>query len=94
MKRFSFHSQSGKVSLELTYEDAQRGHHPGPCDADIDELLTVPYIARQLASIPRDVLAAELREYGTWDNQELADPAANQARMLWIACGDIVEWNN
>ena len=93
MKLCSFYSNSGRFGLQLTYADAQHGHHPGQCDADIAELLTVPYIARQLADIPHDALADELREYGAWDNQELENHSDNLSRILWIACGDIVERN-
>ena len=86
-----FSTGSGRIELQLTHEHARAGYHTGQCDADVEFLLTVPYIAQQLAGIPRDVLADELREYGAWDARELADHGANLARILWLACGDIVD---
>lgn len=41
---------------------------------------------------PED-LKRKLREYGAWDDEELADHAQNLQRILWIAAGDITERN-
>jgi hypothetical protein len=48
-------------------------------------------IRAQLERIDPKVLRDELREYGAWDDQELADHGQNLQRILWIAAGDIVE---
>jgi hypothetical protein len=48
-------------------------------------------IRRQLERIDPEVLRKELREYGAWDDEDLADHAQNLQRILWIAAGDIVE---
>jgi hypothetical protein len=45
----------------------------------------------QLQKLDRALVASELREYGAWDSDELADHAQNLQRLLWIACGDIAE---
>jgi len=42
---------------------------------------------------PADI-AAELKDYGAWDETELADYDANIQRILWIAAGNIREENN
>jgi len=84
-------SSNGRIELNITLRDARAGSHPGPCDADIAALRAVPYIRRQLARIDPAALRAELREFGAWDTEELADHSANIARILWIACGDIAE---
>jgi hypothetical protein len=78
-----------RFELRISKEDASSGSHQGQCDDDIAGLLTRPYIARQLDRIPATLIASELREYGAWDEAELADEAQNRARILWIACGDI-----
>jgi hypothetical protein len=83
-----------RFELKITKAQALQGSHPGPCDIDIVELLTVPAIRRQFKKIPADKIAAELKEYGAWDETELSDHEANKARILWIACGDIVEEHN
>lgn len=84
-------SGSGRIELAITLDDARIGYHSGPCDADIAELRKVPYIAEQLASVDAATLREELREWGAWDGGEMADHEANLDRLLWLACGDIVE---
>jgi hypothetical protein len=82
---------SGLIELDITESDARIGSHAGQCDEDIDYLLTLDYIKKQLADIPADLLVDELREYGAWDETELSDHEQNKARLLWIACGDILD---
>lgn len=80
-----------RFSLQLTKTQANQGFHSGSCDSDIDELLKDRRIARQIEKIPSDSIVAELKEYGAWDSEELADIEQNKARILWIACGNILE---
>lgn len=86
-----FTSSSGKIELQLTIEQAKLGSHKGQCDYDINELLTVPEIVVQLDKYSPELIANELYEYGAWSTSDLQDIAQNRARLLWIACGDIVE---
>jgi hypothetical protein len=92
MAKHWFSSSSGRIELELDLDDAKCGSHQGRCDDDVAELSRVPYIAKQLKAIddPK-LLAAELSEYGAWDNAELADHDQNLQRILWIACGNITD---
>jgi hypothetical protein len=80
-----------RFELQITKAQALQGSHPGPCDMDIAELLTVPAIRRQLNKIPAELIVEELKDYGAWDETELSDHEANKARILWIACSDIRE---
>ena len=77
--------------LRLTKAQAERGSHSGACDAEIADLRSIPTIRRQLDALAPETLKEELAEYGTWDEQELADHQANLSRWLWISCNDIVE---
>lgn len=86
-----FTSGNGRIEFYLTLSDAGIGYHPGPCDADVEYLRGVPYIAEQLSKIDPAALAAELREHGAWDDVELLNHNDNLNRILWIACGDIQE---
>ena len=88
---YSSHGNYPETEIELTLEDAQSVSHPGPCDADVEALAKELYVAKQLARIPADSLRLELREYGAWDSDELADHSSNLLRWLWIAGNDIVE---
>ena len=86
-----FTTSSGRIEFQLAIEDAHCGSHQGSCDADIAELVKVPYIFEQLAAINPDLLRCELAEYGAWDDTELSNHDENLKRILWIACGDIAE---
>lgn len=79
------------IELNITLNEALTGAHSGQCDNDIAYLRTVPRIRRQLAKINPELLRKELKEYGAWDDEDLADHDANLSRILWIACGYIVE---
>lgn len=92
-KAFWHSSSSGSIELAITLEDARSGSHQGACDDDISALREVPYIKEQLEQVSAEALARELREYGAWDDDELADHEQNLARFLWLACGDIREEN-
>lgn len=86
-----FTSSHGTIEIEMTLAQAQSATHPGPCDADVMALSQHRKIRRQLERIDPEVLRKELREYGAWDDEDLADHAQNLQRILWIAAGDIVE---
>ena len=86
-------TSSGRIELNVTKAQAATCSHPGPCDADVKALRQVPAIRRQLAKVGDGILRQELREYGAWDDEQLADHDANLDRLLWIACCDIAEGN-
>jgi hypothetical protein len=80
-----------RFELEMTRAQAESASHPGQCDDDVAALVKHPKIARQLRKLDRDKLRAELKEYGAWDDEQLADDAQNLQRIVWIAAGNIVE---
>ena len=86
-----FTSSHGTIEIEMTLAQAQSATHPGPCDSDVLALSNHRKIRRQLERIDSEALRKELREYGAWDDQELANHEQNLQRILWIAAGDIVE---
>lgn len=77
--------------LELEEGDALSGSHQGQCDDDIASLRREPYVAAQLNALDPDRVRRELKEYGAWEPEELADHDANLSRLLWCACCDIRE---
>jgi len=83
----------GFIELNITKAQAHTGHHQGQCDRDIADLRRVPSIKKQLDRLDPDRVREVLRDYGAWDDDELSDHDANLDRLLWIACGDIVEGN-
>lgn len=89
-----FSSSCGRIELEITSKQATSCTHSGDCSADVVALRKVPKIKRQLDKIDGDVLIEELRGYGAWETNELQDHDTNLDRILWLACGDIVENKN
>jgi len=84
-------AQFDRFSLEITKEQASTGSHPGPCEGDVYALSLVPAIRRQFDKILPEDIAATLRGYGAWNEEDLEDHAENIQRILWIACGDIMD---
>lgn len=85
-------SSSGRIELDLTMEHAEKGYHSGQCESDIKELRSYPEIENQLQRLDPDLVRNELKELGGWDTEELLDNENNLDRLLWIACGDLIEW--
>jgi len=85
-------TSSGKIELNITKKVAAICSHMGDCEQDVKFVLQeYPKVKRQLDKINPEVLASELKEYGAWDSDELADNEQNKVRLLWIASGDILE---
>jgi hypothetical protein len=84
-------TSSGLIEMQMSPEEAYSAVHQGPCDEDVRALSQVPHIAAQLAEIDPELLRNELKEYGAWDAEELADHDQNLQRLLWSLAGDIVE---
>ncbi len=77
--------------LQITKAQAQQGSHQGQCDDDIEALCQISSIKRQLRKLDPEKLRLELKEFGAWDAEELADHEQNLRRWLWICCGNITE---
>ena len=86
-----YSSSSGRIELRMTMEQARSASHQGKCDEDVLTLSKVPEIRVQLDAIKPCDLSEELRGYGAWDKEELADYTQNLQRILWLAAGDIVD---
>jgi hypothetical protein len=84
-------SNSGRIELEMTLEQAQSVSHSGACDTDVRALSNLFDIRTQIDRIDSEILKQELNEYGTWADQELFDKEDNLQRLVWIAGCDIAE---
>lgn len=80
-----------RFELQMTLAQANSASHPGQCDDDVEALCQHPKIRRQLDKLDPEDLRDELKEYGAWDETELADHEANKRRIVWIGAGNIVE---
>ena len=79
-----------QFEFEMPNESINACSHPGPCDDDVE------YWHGQidLSHIPDDMLSSELRRYGVWDDEELADRQENEHRIIWIAARNIQDEDN
>ena len=84
-------SSRGKIELQMTLEQAESVSHPGDCEADTRALLKDPAIAAQFATFAHADIAAELKETGAWDVEELADEEMSRVRLLWLAGCEVAE---
>lgn len=78
-----------RFEFQMPGDAVEECHHQGACDSDVE------YWQKKidLSHISDADLAAELREYGAWDETELADRVANERRIIWLAAGNIQEEN-
>lgn len=89
-------SSSGRIELNIPKRVAFDCYHSGDCGPHVAWARQHERkVERQLMKVNPEILRAELREYGAWDEDELSDHETNLNRLLWLACGDIVEemWN-
>jgi hypothetical protein len=84
-------SENGILDLAITLTDAQSGSHQGDCEGDVRALAKVPYIKAQLDKWDADQVREDLRGYDAWDEEELADDDMSLVRLLWLACGSVVD---
>ena len=67
--------------------------HSGQCDSDVEgwvEKIRAQIEADNFPNKPTpDKIRAELKEYGAWEPEELADDEQNFRRLIWIAAGNI-----
>jgi hypothetical protein len=77
-------AQFNRFELELPDECVTACSHSGPCDNDVD------YWEKKIQiNINPDLIRAELKEYGAWDNEDLKDDNQNKKRLIWIAAGNV-----
>jgi hypothetical protein len=84
-----------RFELRLSGQCVLDCYHSGDCESDV--LHWVPKVRAQIeadnfrnAPTP-DAIRAELKEYGAWDAEELADDEQNFVRLVWCAAGNIAE---
>lgn len=81
----------GRIELNITKATAARCSHAGDCESDVLSEMQDPKYRRQLAKLDPSIVAESLKEYGAWDDKELADHTANLKRLFWLACCDVAE---
>jgi|688.fasta_scaffold43551_9 hypothetical protein len=84
-------SSCGRIELNITLNNAKKACHTGECEMDVIALSEKVSIKRQTKLIDKDILSSVLSEYGAWDQSDLKDHQQNIIRLLWLACGDLVD---
>lgn len=79
----------GSLTLAMTLSQAESASHHGQCDNDVAALVRSAEIDAQLAAMDPAEIARELKEYGAWDDEELADHVQNLHRFVWLAAEQI-----
>lgn len=82
-------STHGDINVEMTVAQILDIPASGAADSAVAALREIPEIAEQLATIDPVSLRDEMREYGAWDDEELADHDANLDRFLWLGASDV-----
>ena len=85
--------ESGSYMVPVTFKDGDEESvaHQGRCDEDVEALCARPYMQEQFETIDREDMRLELKGYGAWDEDELANDWENFQRLVWIAGCDLKE---
>lgn len=87
-----------RFDLRLSGQCVLDCSHQGACDDDV--AYWKPKVLTQIEKdnfpnkLTPDKIRAELKEYGAWDAEELANDDANLDRLIWIAAGNIQDEEN
>jgi hypothetical protein len=80
-----------RFSLQVPQHIVDAVPDRGPADDAIGFHVYNSTIIDQLDSIGADRIRAELRQWGAWDDDELAHERENRERLLWLAVMNIKE---
>lgn len=78
-------------SVELPIEIIEMCPQSGAADSAIAAMRKLPEVIAELSQIDPERLKKELKAYGGWDTEKLANHEDNLDRILWLACMDIRE---
>ena len=83
MRGFVFNAFGNTMEIRLTKICIADCAHSGDCEVEVAEW--VNKLRRQLNKIPTETIAAVLRPYGAYDEEELKDSEQNLHRLIWLA---------
>jgi hypothetical protein len=86
MKDKNYTAYFERFTIDMSKEQALSCSHVGDCYQDVKDML--PELS---LDINPELVRAELKEYGAWDEIELSDDSENLIRIAWIAAGNIKE---
>ena len=77
-----------RFAIEMPLGAVEDCSHQGECDEDVD------YWATRITrpdEVTAEALRLELKEYGSWDAEELSNDRDNWQRIIWLAAGNLRE---
>ena len=84
-----------RFELRIPGQCAVDCSHSGDCEADVQAWaprITAQVAADAFLSSPTpEKIREELKDYGAWDEDELADDERNWIRLVWIAACNITD---
>lgn len=86
----TFNRFSVRLRGEAVLDIAQSGANDEAVAYWVDRAEFPKNLRNEVTATP-DSIRAELKEYGAWDKEELADDAANRARIVWQAAWNIAD---
>jgi len=89
-----YHTTFNYLDFALPHQAVTDCHHRGACDDDVEH-----WQKKLNLNLDRDKMILELKEYGSWELDELnaLDNADLEQKLIWLAAGDIQEsdeWTN
>lgn len=86
-----FTSSNGRIEFQMPGECLMDICQPGPADEAVAYWRGHEIIGAALDALDPATVQDELREFGAWDADELADHDANLDRLLWTAACSAAE---
>ena len=82
-------SSSGHIEIQLPGDCLLSIAQPGDNEHDVMTWLGLDPVRSEINNLDPDDNRVELHEYGSWNDEELADHERNKMRFLWIAAHNI-----
>ena len=84
-------SSSGHIEMQLPGDCLMAIAQSGDNEAAVRDWLDLDPVRSEINALDPDDIRSELREYGAWDDDELADDELNKMRFLWLAAHSAAE---
>lgn len=74
-----------RFTLDLPNRCVEECSAQGACDDAVSYWNRLDPVTKGLDGIDPEAIRAELKEYGAWNTEELANDDDNRLRIIWIA---------
>ena len=74
----------GTIEIPLTGEDINSICTSGPNDLAVEYVCSKPSLRNWMTQYSKELIREEVRDYGNWTEEELANDEDNIQRLVWI----------